>query len=95
MKNFCKKVKDASTAFDEFVEGITDEERELLGRDSDSFYRMHLKNPFSLSMPTSQSGVNETMKSRKALLDKYGKGFFETNVENILVDFLAKHISTT
>ena len=53
MKNFFKKVKDASTAFDEFVEGITDEERELLGRDSDSFYRMHLKNPFSLSMPTS------------------------------------------
>lgn len=95
MKNFCKKVKDASTAFDEFVEGITDEERDLLGKDSDSFYRMHLRNPFSLSMPTSQSGVNETMKSRKALLDKYGKGFFETNVENIMVDFLAKHISTT
>lgn len=95
MKNFCKKIQNVSTAFDEFVEGITEEERELLGRDSDSFYRMHLRNPFSLSMPTSQSGVNETMKSRKALLDKYGKGFFETNVENIMIDFLAKHISTT
>lgn len=30
-----RKVKDASTAFDEFVEGVTDEERELLGKDSD------------------------------------------------------------
>lgn len=95
MKNFMRKVKDASTAFDEFVEGITDEERELLGRDSDQFYRMHLKNPFSISIPTSQSSVNETMKSRKKLIEKYGKGFFETNVENIIIDFLAKHISTT
>lgn len=95
MKNFTRKVKEASTAFDEFVEGITDEERELLGQDSDSFYRMHLKNPFSLSMPNSQSGINETIKSRKKLLEKYGAGFFETNVENIMIDFLAKHISTT
>lgn len=95
MKNFVRKVKEASTAFDEFVEGITDEERELLGQDSDSFYRMHLRNPFSLSMPNSQSGINETIKSRKKLLEKYGAGFFETNVENIMIDFLAKHISTT
>ena len=35
------------------------------------------------------------MKSRKKLIEKYGRGFFETNVENIIIDFLAKHISTT
>ena len=94
MKNFCKKIVQASTAFDEFVEGITEEERELLGKDSESFYRMHLKNPFSLSMPNNQSSVTHLMKERKKLLDKYGAGFFETNVENLMIDYLAKHIST-
>ena len=29
------------------------------------------------------------------MLEKYGPEFFETNVENIMIDFLAKHISTT
>ena len=95
MKNFAHKVKNASESFDEFVQGVTSEERELLGNDKDSFYNMTLKNPFSLSMPTSAANINSTIKSRKNMLDKYGKGFFETNVESLLVDFLAKHISTT
>ena len=29
------------------------------------------------------------------MIEKYGPEFFETNVENIMIDFLAKHISTT
>ena len=85
----------ASTAFDEFVEGITPEEREIMGKDSDSFYRMHLKNPFSLTMPSSNRSLHDVERTRLNMLSKYGKGFFETNVENILIDFLAKHISTT
>ncbi len=95
MKNFFRKIQNASEAFDEFVEGLTSEERELLGNDNDEFYSMHLKNPFSISMPTSASNINSTIKNRKNLLDKYGKGFFETNVESLLVDFLAAQISTT
>lgn len=43
MKNWSRTVAHAATAFDEFIEGITPEERELLGKDSDSFYRMHVK----------------------------------------------------
>ena len=95
MKNYMSKVKNASEAFDEFVEGVTAEERELLGKDSDSFYRMQLKNPFSLTMPSSNRSLHDIETTRKNMLQKYGKGFFETNVENILVDFLAKHIATT
>lgn len=95
MKNFMRTVQNAATAFDEFAQGITPEERELYGQDSDSFYRMHLKNPFSLSIPTSASSANDVKVNRKRMLEKYGKAFFETNVENIFVDFLAKHISTT
>ena len=95
MKNFMRTVQNAATAFDEFAQGITPEERELYGQDSDSFYRMHLKNPFSLSIPTSSSSANDVRVTRKRMIEKYGKAFFETNVENIFVDFLAKHISTT
>ena len=95
MKNFLRTVRNSMTAFDEFAQGITPEERELYGQDSDSFYRMHLKNPFSLSIPTSSSNANDVRISRQRMLEKYGKGFFETNVENIFIDFLAKHISTT
>lgn len=95
MKNFIRTVKNASTAFDEFVQGITPEEMELYKKDSDSFYRMHVKNPFSLSIPSSETTVSEVEKSRRDYLNKYGKAFFETNIENICIDFLAKHISTT
>lgn len=95
MKNFMHTVQRASLAFDEFAQGITPEERELYGKDSESFYRMHLKNPFSLSIPSSAASANDVKASRKKMLEKYDKAFFETNVENIFVDFLAKHISTT
>lgn len=95
MKNFIRTVKNASTAFDEFVQGITPEERKLYGQDSDSFYRMHVRNPFSLSIPSSSTTLSEVENSRRNLLNQYGRAFFETNVENICIDFLAKHISTT
>ena len=94
-KNWTRAVHSASTAFDEFIEGITPEERELLGKDSESFYRMHLKNPFSLTMPSSGRSLHDVEMTRMNMLAKYGVGFFETNIENIMVDFLAKHISTT
>ena len=46
-------------------------------------------------MLSSNSGISETIKSRQRLLENYGPEFFETNVENILIEFLVKHISTT
>jgi len=95
MKNFVRKIRDASTAFDEFVEGITEEEREMMSRDSENFYRMHLVNPFSTTMVTSTNNYNSALQERKRWIEKYGTPFFETNVENLLIDFLAKHISTT
>lgn len=85
----------AGETFDEFVNNLTEEERDLLGNDNDDFYKMTLRNPFELSIPSSNSGFAETYKSRQRLLEKYGPEYFETNVENILIDFLAKHISTT
>lgn len=95
LKNSFKRLKNATERFDEFVNGITPEERELLGADDADFYKLRLRNPFELSMLSSNSGISETIKSRQRLLDNYGPEFFETNVENILIEFLVKHISTT
>lgn len=95
MRNTWKRMLKAGESFDEFVNNLTDEERDLLGNDSDDFYKMTLRNPFELSIPSSNSGFSETFKSRQKMLEKYGPEFFETNVENIMIDFLAKHISTT
>ena len=95
LKNSFKRLRNATERFDEFVNGITPEERELLGADDSDFYKLRLRNPFELSMLSSNSGISETIKSRQRLLENYGPEFFETNVENILIEFLVKHISTT
>lgn len=96
MRRFWHKLTHASESFDEFVQGLTYEERELLDSDlSENFYRCHLTNPFSLSIPSSRSGITETLKSRQAMIARNGAEFFETNLRNIMIDFLCKHISTT
>lgn len=95
LRNGFKRLKNATERFDEFVNGITPEERDLLGSDDTDFYKLRLRNPFELSMLSSNSGISETIKSRQKLLENYGPEFFETNVENILIEFLVKHISTT
>lgn len=46
-------------------------------------------------MPTSNRPITETIKSRNDFLNSHGAEFFETNLENILIEFLAKHITTT
>lgn len=92
--NSFKRLKSSTERFDEFVNGITPEERKDIYND-ENFYHLTLKNPFELSMLSSNKGVDETIKSRQRMLETHGPEFFETNVENILIEFLVKHISTT
>ena len=73
---------------------MIDEERDLYGN-SNEFYKLNMRNPFELSIPTSGMDINAVKESRAKLISKYGVGFFETNLENILIDFLSQHISTT
>lgn len=95
LRNSFKRIKNATERFDEFVNGITPEERELLGADDDSFYKLRLRNPFSMSVPSSDMPLSQTIQKRSDLISKYGPAFFETNVENLLIEFLVKHISIT
>lgn len=95
LRNGFRRLKNATESFDEFVNGVSYEERKQMEEYGNDFYSLQLKNPFELSMLSSNSGVSETLKSRQNMIDKYGPEYFETNVENILIDFLVKHISTT
>lgn len=92
-KNGFKRLKNINERFDEYVNGISQEERELIGNDSNEFYTFSLKNPFQVSMLLG-GNYSDIKKSRQNLLSKYGKDYFETNLENILLDYLVKSIQT-
>lgn len=92
IKNSWKRYKKALDNFDEFYNGVTAEEREILSS-SDDFYKMTARNPFDLSIPNNvNAGVIE--EKRRQMIEKYGPDFFETNVENIMKEFLVQHIGT-
>ena len=94
LSNTFNKIRDFSNSFDEFINGMTDEERNLYG-DRSKFYQLNLRNPFEMSLPISGVDPNQAASKRAALISKYGSEFFETNLENLLIDFLSQHISTT
>lgn len=93
IRNGFNRLKKINERFDEYVNGITQEERDLIGNDSDEFYTFSLKNPFQVSMLLGGS-YSDVKKSRQKLLSKYGSDYFETNLENILIDYLVKSIQT-
>lgn len=93
LNNTFSRIRNLSTAFDEFVEGMLPEERSQVGEEK--FYNMSIPDIYKLSLPSSVRILSEVEKSRTKLLEQYSPSFFETNVENILVDFLAKQISVT
>lgn len=92
MRNSFKRFVHLGEAYDEFVNGVTEEERRLLN-DDEKFYNLSLTNPFSLSIPTGDD-VSLVRQKRQDMINKYGVDYFETNVENLVIDFLAAHIST-
>lgn len=93
IRNGYKRFKKAIDRYDEFVNGVTKEERKEILSQSENFYMMQARNPFDLSIPNSRN-VNIIEEKRRNMLDKYGPEFFETNVENILKEFLVQQIGT-
>ena len=76
-------------SFEGSEEGLISEEAEELDL---GFKRLQLNNIFSLSMPINKD-YTAAMQSRRKLL-KRGKGFYETNLKNIFIDYLFRSIST-
>lgn len=96
MKAFFKYTKNIVTntkdRIEEVLNGLIPEEAELM--ESSSKYNRFLKNPFSLTMYLNGENFKEVEKRRKEYL-KRGKDFYETNLENIFIDYLFKDIQTT
>lgn len=66
--------------FTEVVSKMTKDERELMDQGISS---LSLRNPFS---------IGENPKRRQNYINENGKGFFETNLENIMVEYMSKSI---
>ena len=77
-----KRIVNPKEAFKEFTEGILTEEDAR--RRDDEIQNLSAYNPFV----TSESSENV----RLNMLNDKGVDFFETNVENLIIDFLEKHL---
>lgn len=83
MKNFYKRITHPKEAFEEFANDLlTQQDKEEM----DSAIRdLQVYNPFTRS---------EDMNRRANWINAKGVDYFETNVENILIDFMEKHIQS-
>ena len=83
MKNFYKRIMHPREAFEEFSNNL------LTEQDKQEMYSairdLQVYNPFTRS---------EDMNRRANWINEKGVDYFETNVENILIDFMEKHIQS-
>ena len=83
MKNFYKKIMHPHEAFDEFSNNLlTQEDKDEM---SSAIRDLQVYNPFTRS---------EDINRRANWINEKGVDYFETNVENILIDFMEKHIQS-
>lgn len=88
MNNFKRKISqflkfDSKQAFDEFVNNLTPEERQILDQD---IKELQVHNPM---LEWEKDSV-----LRQDRINKLGVDFFETNVEDLLLNFLARSVET-
>lgn len=82
-RRWAKRLKDPKGAFEEFSEDLlNDEEKEARNRDIEN---LQAYNPFIRS---------EDQNRRENYISEKGTDYFETNVENLIIDFLEKHIQS-
>lgn len=83
MKNFYKKIMHPFQAFEEFSNNLlTQEDKDEM---SSAIQNLQVYNPYTRS---------EDANRRANWINAKGVDFFETNVENILIDFMEKHIQS-
>lgn len=91
LKNNVRRYMSMSGSVDEFILGISEEERIALG-DEDSIYKLTLSNPFNRSVATygAETSAVSVAQARHQMIEKYGPEYFEINLENLLIDFFVK-----
>lgn len=88
MNNFKRKISqfmkfNGKQAFDEFVNNLTPEERQTLDQDINE---LSVRNPM---IEWERDGIE-----RQDKINKLGVDYFETNVEDLLLNFLARSVET-
>ena len=85
LKRVIEIVKDPERWYDEFVEGVSEYEREAMmeGRE-----QLSVRNPFDIG-----DGRYNNI-TRQQYIDKQGIDYFETNLEGLLIDYLTASIRT-
>ena len=89
LKRVMDIVKDPERWYDEFVEGVSEQERQILMEDRE---QLSVRNPFDIGdgkYANSGNGI-----SRQQYIDKQGVDYFETNLEGLLIDYLTASIRT-
>lgn len=81
-KRMINVLKNPERWYDDFVEKVSETERRLYEEDRE---HLSIRNPFSLG---------ETEENRKRWIAEEGVDYFETNVDNILVNYLYQKIKT-
>lgn len=81
-KRMVQVFKDPERAYYEFVERLSEREKQLYESDRE---HLRISNPFS---------IGSDFKTREAYIQEEGLEFFETNVDNLLVNYLYQHIKT-
>lgn len=94
IQNFWKNGIMSSQSFDYLVNGIIEEERSMIDQDATSTYLVRANNPFYRSIPNDGSDINDIRMQRRSMIKKYGADYFETNLENLLVDVAMKQITS-
>lgn len=87
-KRAWKVIQNPGQYYDEQIEKLTEEERKLIneGLKADTEKLGQVINMFNIGDETNEAG------SRQKFIDEQGVEFFETNVENILLEYLSKSI---
>ena len=83
-----KIMRNPKQYYDEQIENITEQERELIkkGLNADKEKLGHVFNMFQIGDESDRAGT------RQEFIDAQGIDFFETNIENILIEYLSKSI---
>ena len=99
IKNWFSRILHPKRMLTETLDQMDTLTREKMGARESNYYDLNCINPFDLTTYISGGPNYDTLEvvaeNRNRLITQYGVDYFETNLQNLMVDFLVQKISTT
>lgn len=99
MKNWLQRIFNPKRMLTEVYDNMDTLTREKMGAREADYYDLNCVNPFDLTTYISGGPNYDTLEvvaeNRNRLITQHGVDYFETNLQNLMVDFLVQKISTT